>query len=261
MFYLEKRPYTMLDEQLPIIHQAHFRIRAYDIDSRKQATIPALVRLMQEAAMEQVVALGISVWDLDAHHISWILMRKHLEIKRIPKHGEAIRIMTHPSGFERIFTYRDFRVFDAQDNLIAHSSTAWILMNTQTRKLARIPDFILSLGDKLPPETVFLPKVETHIPKMKQPQWETPFRVSWHDLDFNQHLNNTYYIQWMLDSLPQRVLQYQQIKEMSVQYQAEALLGERLLSQACELSEKRYAHRLIREEDGKELACLVTQWV
>lgn len=245
----------------PIVHETEFLIRTYDIDSRKMATLPALVRLMQEAAMEQVISLGISVWDLEPHEISWILMRKHLKVERLPKLGEKIRIRTHPSGFERVYTFRDFRIFDESGAQIASSSTAWLLMNTQTRRLTRIPPFILQLEEQLPPSERFLPRVSTKMEQYRgEAQWEKSFRVNWHDLDFNQHLNNTFYIQWMLDSLPERILRQKQLIDMQVQYQAEALLGERVISQCIETETGHFQHRLIKEADEKELAFLSTIW-
>ncbi len=245
----------------PIVHEAEFQIRTYDIDSRKIATLPALVRLMQEAAMEQVIKLGISVWDLEPHDISWILMRNHMEVVRLPRLGEKIRVRTHPSGFERVYTYRDFRIFDETGVQIASSSTAWLLMNTKTRRLTRIPAFILKLEERLPAPETYLSRVNTKMDKeMAEVQWEKSFRVNWHDLDFNKHLNNTYYIQWMLESLPQRVLDHKQLVDMQVQYQSEALLEDRVVSQCYEKETGHFQHRLVKEEDGKELAYLSTIW-
>ncbi|NRB46457.1 MAG: hypothetical protein HRU41_02210 [Saprospiraceae bacterium] len=245
----------------PIVHEAEFQIRTYDIDSRKMATLPALVRLMQEAAMEQVIKLGISVWDLEPHDISWILMRNHMEVVRLPRLGEKIRVRTHPSGFERVYTYRDFRIFDESGEQIASSSTAWLLMNTKTRRLTRIPAFILQLEERLPAPETYLPRVNTKMEKeMAEVHWEKSFRVSWHDLDFNKHLNNTYYIQWMLESLPPRILEHKQLVDMQVQYQAEALLEDRVVSQCYEKEPGHFQHRLVKEEDGKELAYLSTIW-
>ena len=134
-------------------------------------------------------------------------------------------------------------------------------MNTHTRKLSRIPPFILRLEDELPPEDSFLPRVSTKMDKYSgTAHWEKSFRVNWHDLDFNQHLNNTYYIQWMLESLPARILSQKQLVDMEVQYQAEALLGDRVVSQCIETQAGHYQHRLIKEEDEKELAFLATVW-
>ena len=66
-----------------LIKTEPFTIRTYEIDNRKQATVPALVKLMHEAAMQNVIDLKLSVWDLEPHQISWVLMRKNLIIHQI----------------------------------------------------------------------------------------------------------------------------------------------------------------------------------
>ena len=88
-------------------HTAEYIIRTYEIDSTKKATIPAMINLMQEAAMQNVIKMGVSVWDLEPHNISWVLMRFLLNVERIPMLGERIKIITHPAGFEKFYTYRD----------------------------------------------------------------------------------------------------------------------------------------------------------
>ena len=47
---------------------------------------------------------------------------------------------------------------------------------------------------------------------------------------------------------------------MQVQYQAEALLEDRVVSQCYEKEMGHFQHRLVKEEDGKELAYLSTIW-
>ena len=94
------------------ILQEPFQVRAYDINQHKTISIPAFVKLMQEAAMQHVLKLKLSVWDLEPQNLAWVLMRKHIQIDRYPILGEEISIKTHPSGFEKILTHRDYRVFD-----------------------------------------------------------------------------------------------------------------------------------------------------
>ena len=76
-----------------------YRVRAYEIDRFKRMTVPALVRLMHETAMQQVVDLKISVWDLEPHHISWVLIRMNFNIIRLPQLGEYITVQTNPFWF------------------------------------------------------------------------------------------------------------------------------------------------------------------
>lgn len=244
-----------------IAYAEDFTIRTYEIDNRKQATVPALVRLMQEAAMQNVIRMKLSVWDLEPHAISWVLMRKHLWIDRLPRLGEKIRIRTSPTGFERLFTYRDYLVFDEAGKRLAGSSSTWLLMNTQTRRMARIPDFILAHRENMPPPEEWLPRPADRLPAPQNVSKRRSFTVNWHDLDFNLHLNNTLYIQWLLEATDDDLLQNGRLRELEVHYRAEALWHDRITAEAGHESADVLRHRLVREEDGKELAIGRTTWV
>jgi len=128
-----------------------FTIQKMPLHHRKQATIPALVKLMHEAAMQNVIDLKLSVWDLEPHQISWVLMRKNLVIHHVPKLGEQIKVVTHCAGFEKYFTYRDYKIYNQADELLAAAASTWLLMDTIKRRMTRIPDFIQAL--ECPPET------------------------------------------------------------------------------------------------------------
>jgi medium-chain acyl-[acyl-carrier-protein] hydrolase len=245
----------------PLGYTEAFTIRTYEIDSHKKATPAALVRLMQEAAMQNVLRLKLSVWDLEPHQISWVLMRLHLHINRLPRLGEEIRILTYPAGFEKVFTHRDYKVFDQDNNLIAYSSTTWLLMDTHTRRMARIPDFILKYNDQIPPEADYLPHPTDHLPKIECIDRCKTYEVNWHDLDFNMHLNNTLYIQWMLEAVTDQVLQSGYLKELDILFRMEARWKEMIHSELQEVDTQTFLHRLVRTADGKELASMQTKWV
>lgn len=251
----------MLSNSYPLGYAEDFTIRAYEIDSRKQATPAALVRLMQEAAMQNVIRLKLSVWDLEPLQISWVLMRLNLRINRLPKLGEQIRILTYPAGFEKVFTHRDYRVFDADNNLIASSSSTWLLMNTQTRRMARIPDFILQYNNQMPPEADYLAHATDHLPKLERLDVRKTYEVNWHDLDFNSHLNNTLYIQWMLETVEDQVLQTGYLKELDILFRMEALWKEVIHAQLQKIDHQTFLHRLVRASDDKELATMRSRWV
>lgn len=241
-----------MNTSIPLSYTGTFKIRTYEIDSNKRMTIPALIQLMQEAAMQNVVELKLSVWDLESHHISWVLMRKKMVVHRLPMYGETIKIQTYPAGFEKIFTHRDFKIYDADNQLIATAATTWLLIDTVHRKMTRIPDFILKYN--MPSQPYWLERPPAKLPKFAASTGSLPFLVNWHDLDFNGHLNNTYYIQWMLEVLPKEVLQNQQLLEMNIQYRMECYWKDVVLSEVEEVQKGEFRHRLVRQVDGKELA-------
>jgi len=241
-------------------HEAYFTIRTYESDHRKQAKAAALVRLMHEAAMQNVLRLKLSVWDLEPHRVSWVLMRQYLHINRLPRLNERIRIQTYPAGFEKFFTYRDYKVFAEHDELIAHSSSTWLLMDTQTRRMTRIPDFILTYQEHVPPKEACLPRATSHLPAFERADQQKNFKVHWHDLDWNMHLNNALYIQWMLETVPDELLQSKQLEQLKIIFKMEGLWKESLAAEMQQLADFTFLHRLIRTTDGKELASMLTTW-
>lgn len=243
-----------------LIHRERFLIRSYEIDPHKRAAPAALARLMQEASMQHVLKLKLSVWDLEPQGVSWVLMRQRLRIHRLPLLGETIEVLTHPSGFERVFTHRDYRVFDGDGVEIAHTSTTWLLMQTAARRLARIPPEILAYNDLLPPASSCLARAQTQLPAFAQADFTRRFSVHWFDLDFNFHLTNSKYLEWMLASMDETMLRRGLLKEMTVLYAAEAILNDEVESQTCLLNAHTGLHRLIRLADGKELATGQSLW-
>lgn len=237
-------PYFFFEEK--------YSVRAYEIDVHKRMTAPALLRLMHETAQQQVVQMKLSVWDLEPHHISWVLVRIHFEIVRLPLLGEEIIIKTNPAGFEKVFTFRDYKVYDLKGNLLAWASSTWLLMNTQTRKLTRIPDFIANM--EMPDSKDFLPHPVAKLPQITSPDHQLNFRVNWYDLDFNQHLNNMFYLQWMLESTPVKTLKTNNLREINLIYKQECHHQEMVQSQTQQIAEQHFLHRLIKKETGQEIA-------
>lgn len=244
----------------PIGYQSNYEVRTYEIDSRKRMTIPALARLMQEAAMQNVIELKLSVWDLEPHCLSWVLMRKQLQVSRLPVLGERILVTTYPAGFERLFTYRDYRVLSEQGELLAASSSTWLLMDTQSRSMAPIPEHILAFRDKMPPPEECLPRPGGRLPRFEEAHSAKNFEVNWHDLDFNEHLNNTLYIQWLLEPLPRERLEGGRLRRLDINYRAECHWQDQVRAEVQHLEGQQYLHRLVRAEDGKELAVARTEW-
>jgi len=249
-----------LKEYTPLQHAEPFIIRTYEIDHRKRATVPAMVRLMHEAAMQNVLHLQLSVWDLEPQRISWVLMRKSMHFERLPVLGERITVLTNPAGFERLFTYRDYRVFDEAGNLIAWSASTWLLMDTEQRRMRPIPPAILEFNEQMPAPEDCLPRPATKIPKMEKPEKAQNYEVNFFDLDFNNHLNNTLYIKWMLEALPDELLENGHLRQLSIEYRAECRWKERVVAETQQIDARTCLHRLRLEQEGKELAAARSEW-
>ena len=236
-----------------------FTIRTYEIDRNKDCTVPSLIKLMHEAAMQNVLRIKLSVWDLEPQGITWVLMRKYLKIKRLPRLGERVQILTHPAGFEKFFTYRDYRIYDSEQNLIAQSSSTWLLMDTIKRRMTRMPNNILSYNEQMPSlENCLERPSREKLVAFERVDYAKAFTVGWYDLDFNEHLNNVFYTQWMLEAFPEEHLRERQLNEFKIEYRVEAQLNDQIVSEIQKLDEDVFLHRL--RCGDKELAVAQSEW-
>ena len=241
-------------------YQEQYQIRTYEIDSERRATIPALVKLMHEAAMQNVIQLKLSYWDLLPHQVSWVLLRKQLQVRRLPELGEEILVSTYPAGFDRFFTYRDYIIGTPKGEILSSSSSTWILMNTETRKMAPLLDFIKSFAPQMPPIENCLERPPGKLALIKKPERTMDFRVGWHDLDFNQHLNNTNYVQWMLETLPAHLLESGKLAQLDIHFRSECKYGDLVQSEVEENEPNIFLHQLKDQKEGKLLAYAQTKF-
>ena len=207
------------------------RIGTNDIDRAKCATLPALVRHQNEAAMQNVLRLQLSVWDLEPEGISWVLLKQKFTIHRLPALGETLSVLTYPAGFQRAFTYRDYRIFAADGAELLTCASQWLLLDLRTREMTTIPDHILVRAAELPPEADCLPRRFGRMPR--QTAWNTVHQnqVRYFDLDWNDHLNNATYLRWLLEALPPEILSQRSPAELEVHYRQEARLNDVLSAQ------------------------------
>ncbi len=241
-----------------LFHEETFRVGGYDVDLHKVASIPSMIQMMHEAAMQHVLHLGLSALELAPLNLGWVLIRQQMHVFRQPGLGEIIRVHTRPSGRDRAFAYRDFRVLDEAGSLLATATTAWLLMDTQTRRMARYPEFIQSWLDKTEAQD-HLPRPVADFPPLTEPGLEKTFLVNWHDLDFNHHLTNFYYQKWILETTPNDVLEKYHLQEYKIQFKGESLLGDTLIAQSQELEPGVFVHSI--RKDDQEIASGWTRWI
>ncbi len=90
---------------------------------------------------------------------------------------------------------------------------------------------------------------------------EKRFHVRFSDIDQNLHVNNGSYLSWAIEAMPPERWQSSRVADLEVQYRAECTLGSAILSRVLASGDGAYAHGIVREGDGKELARLTTRWV
>ena len=197
-------------------------ICSYDVDPHQTVRLPALCRFMQEAAYHHAEHLGLGHSFLAAKGMGWVLARQRIEVDHLPSWGDTVHIRTWPSGCDRLFFHRDFEITAGDSNRLRGATNAWALMDIEKRERVH-PDHYMRM--EIPEgEPVF----ESRPARLKGCACDDGdvLSVTYGDLDLNGHVNNTRYIEWVLNSLPLGFHEMHTIKGVECNYLMEAVYGQ-----------------------------------
>lgn len=224
-------------------------ILASEITATNKVSPYQYVQIMQEASMLSARKLKVSFLESR----TWILIRKDIHFLRYPSLGETIKVLTYPAGFDRVFAFRDYKVYDQDENLIAHASSTWLLMDAGTRKMIKLPKEILDI--EVPANEVLLKRPIKNRQTIQKSEYTNTYTVQFFDIDWNDHANNNFLIKSMLEGAPIKFLQHLNLKSMQVEFKKECKLGDKLYSLCEKESEFTTLHEL-RKKDSDELVVM-----
>jgi len=237
----------------------NYRIRITEVDAHNQLTIPALNGLLQEMAWRHSVVEKVSVHELSAqHNISWVLSRLKIWISRLPNYDETVTVKTYVKGLDKYFYHRDFKVIDVDGVEIITASSVWGLMDIVKRRLSSIPEWMITITQILEEENP-VEQVSGKILGINQVGIEKRFDIRWHDIDSNKHVNNTKYVEWLMESVPTDILNNGTLKSIDMIFKNESVLGDKITTQSQGIDQK-YIHKIINQ-NGQELVTGETVWL
>lgn len=216
------------------------RIRYSEVDGEGFLTVPALLDYFQDSSVFHSESLGLGVEHLLQEKVAWILSSWQIQIERMPKLFEKVKVQTWPHGFKGFFGYRNFAIRDEAGELLAYANSTWVLMNTETGRPVKVPEYMLEKYRLEEP----LPMAEA-VRKMAVPEnykEEAALTVQKYFIDTNGHMNNGKYVLVAMESVPEDF----RIGEIRAEYKKSALGGDVIFP------------RVTREE-GKVLVNLATE--
>lgn len=242
----------------PIVYTEDYCVRAHEVSVGHTLTAPSLLMLLQEASMGSAAELRMSVHDVSMDDKGWVLLRKKINIHKVPALGDKVTVDTYPSHFDRAFAHRDYRMYDSDGELVATGSSVWTLLDLTARKMVRMPQSLIEMD--LPSEQLPLP--ERKIPAVDKADITHRHTVRYHDTDWNKHLNNINLFKYILQCVPdQHVDQYRCVpSEISYIVKAETYIGDTLVVDTQVISDGEMIHQVRRESDDALVAQARTLW-
>lgn len=196
-----------------------FEVLSFQVDPQGKLRWASLGDLLQEVAWKHADSrdFGQTLFDKG---LVWILSRFHIEVKKMPRWGDKIKVETAGRGVSKLFALREFSVTDGAGDQLAWAMSAWLLLDTKSKRPQR-PTAVLpsELFDPIADESLLPPKLEPG----NSTTFSSSITVLPSDLDMNNHVNNVSYIRWIEDVATLKGLTLQSLK---INYLAEALCGD-----------------------------------
>jgi acyl-ACP thioesterase len=206
------------------IGQETFRVGFGDIDPSDRLTIGAAFDYFQEAAIQHAEELGVGRESMARTGTVWILSRMSVVIERRPRYDELITVRSWPRGWEKLFAVRDYDILDETGKAVVRGRSGWLIVDIEKRRPLRPQAVVETLPkneglDALPAGIVSLDTREN-----LTLAGDRTSRYS--DIDFNGHVNNVRYIQWIQDVTAPTVLEKADTLRLDINYISETRLGE-----------------------------------
>ncbi len=207
----------------PIYSQtSHITDTAVDCFGRLKPSV--LLQYIQEVASVHGSAMGADRDSLAEKNLFWAILRSRVQITRLPRTGESIRLETWPMPTTRVAYPRSIIAYDGSGAEIFRAITLWVMMDRTSRAMVIPAKSGFTIQGRLEGSELAVPG--SLAPRSMEQDHSR--RVCFTDLDLNGHMNNTRYFDWIYDLLPGSFHREQTLKELTICYLSEAREGETL---------------------------------
>jgi medium-chain acyl-[acyl-carrier-protein] hydrolase len=234
------------------VYKKNYRVELSDIDFTKKLKLSALFEYFQDIASQHADNIGYGFDALmEKYGASWMLVRIRVDVIRNPEWNEEIFIETWPLEPGRVEFERDFIVRDSLGNVIIRAVSSWVVVDMKTREIKRS-----SLIDIERPPVKEERAIDCKLGRLKSSgKLEVAYKktVGYSDVDLNEHLNNSKYVDFIMDCFSLEDHKQHSVKTVEISYVNEILPGETLIlyKDVSSLDSNSIYIEGVKETDGK----------
>lgn len=239
-----------------------FVIRSYESGVNGEATLPNLCNLLQEMAGNHADKLGFGIRALQkGDGTSWVVSRLRVRAVKSVGWGETLRVRTWPSGIQRHFVAtREFLGFNAAGEQVLEGTSDWLVVNLATMKIVRPSESFKALFGEAVPRTALAAEVGGgKFAALGKTDATARILVRRSDHDFNDHVNNVHYVEWILEALPE-LFRARRPCGVDIVFRQAAHAGDELEARAEVVDGRTLRHVIVRPSDGALLVTAQTEW-
>ena len=204
----------------------NFELRYFEMNKYGEASPTTILTMLEETAAEHCHHIGHCLYSLERQNIGWVLLSGVIDMIRYPKYKERIIIKTWISKYTMFKGYRENIIFDDSGNIMGKAKGVWAFYDIDKRRPAPVFEEIKSKWGINPEISKEINLDIINIVNEGMPKYE--FNIYKADIDSNKHVNNIKYFHWLIESLPEEILDNYYLKTVNARFFSEANIGERI---------------------------------
>ncbi len=207
------------------IFEKKYRVDVAYVNADTVITNHGLLTLLEDIAGRHSDVAGFGICDIQETKLFWILLAWKVKFFKRVKYRDELTVKTWARNVSKAYTYRDFEVFDKDGNIVCKASSKWVLIEVDKGSITKIPDYVISKYEPDSKHTFDTPDIE----KLKTPTTfssEYIYKVQRRDIDINNHMHNTNYLDLAYEALPEDVYNSGEFNNIEIMYKTSIRQGE-----------------------------------
>lgn len=203
-----------------------FFIGLRDINKNKKLSNTSLLSYLEDVACMHSEIAGYGISNMDKIKRTWILLSWKIKIIKRPNFGEIIKVKTWSRKIDKFYAFRDFSIYNSNNELIAIATSKWIFIDMENGKIVKVTE---EVAEKYKQENISV--FEGKSEKLEEPKDytnEINYLITKSMIDVNNHLHNIYYLDIAKEVLPDEISLLNEPNEFEVMYKHEVKLGDKV---------------------------------
>jgi acyl-ACP thioesterase len=240
--------------------EKQFELRYFEMNKHGEASPTTLLTLLEETASDHCSIINRSLFDLMKQNIGWVLISGVMKIDRYPKYKEKITVKTWLSSYTSIKGLRENIIYDEQGHIIGRAKGLWVFFDINRKRPVQIFEDIKAKWNFNPEESI-ISDIITKLKPLDTATYIKEFPVYRFDIDMNLHVSNIKYLHWLLETIPDEIMDNYYLHSIDGRFVNEANFGSAILSYTNpDIIDNQFVHTIKIKGNNKVCATAKTIW-
>lgn len=200
-----------------------FFIGYSDVDKNDKCKLCKIVDLLQNTATMHSKSVGYGTKTMMELKQAWLMLGWKVKILKYPEADMDVEVRTWSRGIKGVEAKRGYEIYSEDGELLVIADSSWALFDLEAQKLIRAPEEMINAYGTLN-KNPFSDEKSERLRDNDIIESEIEMIVGKRDIDTNNHMNNSKYMEYIVEVLPDNI----EISEFECIYRKQVIYGEKI---------------------------------